>query len=371
MACLLERHPLFTPFTDPVSGVVSFLLKNGVAPVQQSLYYTQPSLSADGKWLWFHAAHPPAPSKHLAAVRLDPDRPEVRVFPQAQFPTAHPVIEAAGSVLFGAGPVVWRLDLEGKTTKVFELPPDYLAGRELKRLATHLTLSADGRNLLLDGQAGNQWFVGTADLATGEFRLIQEFMAHHNHAQFSPVDPELFLIAHDQYRDPVSGRFVHHLQRVFLMNTAGTRYEWITPDHLSAPFRGACHEWWSRDGWVCYLDYELGVYEYDPRTGERNHVWREPVCHAHCSADRRFWCADESPYKWRDKPCEVLFFDRQTGKRTAIQSGMAAPGGDYWATRATYHIDPHPQFSPDDQWIIYTSTVENRVTVALTPVSML
>lgn len=201
--------------------------------------------------------------------------------------------------------------------------------------------------------------------------LIQEFMARHNHGQFSPVDPELFLLAHDQYKDPVSGVFIHHTARTWLMNTSATRYACVNPAHRCYPFHGACHEWWSADGWLCYLDYDLGVYEVNVETGERNHLWKEPVCHAHCSSDRRHWCADESPYFWRERPCKLLYFHRETGRRVEIQSGMETPCGGYWANRSRYHIDPHPQFSPKDTWIVYTATPGGRPTVAFTPVGAL
>lgn len=49
---------------------------------------------------------------------------------------------------------------------------------------------------------------------------------------------------------------------------------------------------------------------------------------------------------------------------------MPVPGGDYWSSRSTYHIDPHPQFSPDERFVIYAAIdKDHRPTVALTPVS--
>jgi Tol biopolymer transport system component len=46
---------------------------------------------------------------------------------------------------------------------------------------------------------------------------------------------------------------------------------------------------------------------------------------------------------------------------------MPQPCRDFWAHRSTYHIDPHPQFSPKDTWVVYTATPEGRPTVALCP----
>ncbi|MBR0158998.1 MAG: hypothetical protein IJM24_07945 [Clostridia bacterium] len=81
--------------------------------------------------------------------------------------------------------------------KVCEIDPKYIAGRYLFRGATHLSLSADGQKLLIDGQLGNQWFVATGDPKTGRVEVINEFPRMYNHAQFSPVDPKLFSMAQD------------------------------------------------------------------------------------------------------------------------------------------------------------------------------
>jgi len=186
---------------------------------------------------------------------------------------------------------------------------------------------------------------------------------------FAPNDPTLFTIDHDQYRNFTTGEFTHHTERTFLMDTRGERYACINAQFRCSPFHGACHEWWSRDGRICYIDYDTGACEYDPATGETVHVWKEPLCHAHCSGDRRYWCADESPYKWREQPCKVLLHDRVTGRRTEIQSAMPMPSADYWATRVTYHLDPHPQISPQDSCVVYTATNGGRATVALAPLA--
>ena len=57
----LSRHPYFTEWTDPVSNVKSYVLTQAAAPLQQSFYFTNSSLSADEKYLWFYACYPPAP----------------------------------------------------------------------------------------------------------------------------------------------------------------------------------------------------------------------------------------------------------------------------------------------------------------------
>jgi hypothetical protein len=61
----------------------------------------------------------------------------------------------------------------------------------------------------------------------------------------------------------------------------------------------------------------------------------------------------------------VTFYDRDRDRATDMISQQPSPPVD----RGLYHIDPHPQFSPQDTWVVHTTTVRDRVDVALTPVA--
>jgi hypothetical protein len=363
---MLATHPFFTRWTDPESGVESFILTKRVAPVQQTFYFTNASVSPDGRWLWFTAAFPPSPHKCLGVVSLED--PCIRLFPGTSDVRATPMVDPDGEACyFCLGTNVWRQPIIGEPEIVCTLGADYIAGRQVGRLATHLTRSADGQHLLLDGQVGNHWFVGTGDMRTGEVRIIKEFAANHNHAQFSPIDPDIFFIAQDWWFDPITGRRFHYDNRIWLMNTDNSFFVGLTPHVYCGHMRGISHEWWTRDGQVGYVDYARGAFEIDLVAGEHAHVWRTPLCHAHCDGSRRFWVADQSPYTWDQTPCQVRFYDRATECEVLIASGLPQPPH----SRGTYHIDPHPQFSPDDQSIAYTTTVLGQVDVALTAVAPL
>ncbi len=364
----LDKHPYFTRWTDPQSGVASYLLTERLAPLLQSFYFTNRCLSPDQRLLWFLAGFPPSPSRTLGVVGLDPERPFIRHFPQAQFNEESPMVDPEGNgIFFCARESVWHMDLEGKTRAVCTLGNDYIQNRQLRRLATHLSLSADGRFFLLDGEVGNHWFVGLGDRASGEVRILKEFAHHHNHAQFSPVDPELFTIAQDWFHDKVSGRRFHYDNRIWLMDVHNRRFEGLTPDTYCGHLKGISHEWWSKDGRICWVDYDQGAFEYDLETRQATRLWARPLCHVHCNDTRELWCADQSPYFWRDKPCEVLFLDRNSGRESTIASALPLPG----VPRGWYHIDPHPQFSPQGDLICYTSTALGGVDVALCPVAPL
>lgn len=366
----LSRHPYFEPWRDPETGVLSYVLTQRVAPVQQSFYYTNPSLSADQRWLWLYTSFPPGPARSLAAVSLDPDQPRIVHFPAAQFQAASPCVSDDGdSCWFACRDGVWLQTIDAPQPDCrYQLPRDFVGARPVHRVATHLTLSADRGLILLDGHVGAHWFVAVAERQTGQVRILKEFATNTNHAQFSPTDPNLFMLADDHWHDPASGRFFHYNLRTWLMTVDQTLYQPLQPRQWRGHGHDPCHEWWDAQGRVCWVDYTQGVYRCPPQCdAEPELIWPRPLCHAHCDAAGRFWCADQSPYTWDKTPCQVLFFDHQTGRETAIASGLPQPAVD----RGMYHIDPHPQFSPQGDFIVYTTTVRGMVDVALTPVEPL
>jgi len=358
----LSKHPMFTRWNDPESGVESFLLTERVAPVQFPFYFVTPSISANGEYLWFQAAFPPNPEKVLGVAGLNPARPFIRLFPQAHAGAPMVTPDSLGAY-FTSESAVFFIDVEGKTRKLGELPADFINCRHLYSLATHLTVSADGKYLVLDSNVGNTYVLWLLEIATGTAKILHEFEYKHNHAQFSPVDPDLILLPRDWHRDQVTGRYLYMETRLWLTNVKQTIYHNLNPDFWEGHDGNTAHEWWTRDGMVDYINYELGVFEFNPYTRETTHVWKHPLCHAHCDSQRRYYCADHLTYNWAEMPVQILFFDRETGKETKIASAMPRPP----YPRSPYHLDPHPQFSPDDEYVIYLSSVLGNVDTALTP----
>jgi len=362
----LCHHPHFTPWSDPLSGVTSYILNTDVAPCIQSFYFTNQPLSRDQKTLWFYACYPPARYHIVGVMNLDPAHPNIQVFPQASFESESVMVEPDGnSCWYTEAGSVKRIFRDGTVEIFATLPDDFVANRRIYRTATHLTRSCDGKYLLLDGQIGNSWFVGVLDLQTRAFRLIKEFTRNYNHGQFSTAHPDLFTLAMDHYYDAISGRRYHYDNRIWLLNTAGTQFETLTPDCIGSHLKGDCHEWWSPDGKVCWVNYEQGVYEMDLTNRTKTLVWGRPLCHAQCDHQRELWVADDSPYFWKTRPCAVRFYQRSSKREIDIASGMPEPT----VQRSWYHIDPHPQFSPKDDAVIYTTTVnQGRTQLAICPV---
>ena len=156
--------------------------------------------------------------------------------------------------------------------------------------------------------------------------------------------------------------------RLWVMDIDQTYYRPLCPDLWEGHGVNTAHEWWSKDGKICYVDYDNGIFEVDPDTLERVHAWKRPICHAHCDRTRTYFCGDQTPYLWdRDRALELLFFNRKTNEEKHIVSAMPPPP----MPRDPYHLDPHPHFSPDDSQIIYMTTVLGNIDVAVTPVEQL
>ena len=103
---------LFTPITHAESGVTIHVLTRKVAPVQQGFYFVNDSMSADGRYLWFYCAFPPALHRTLAVIDFADQA--VRHFPETNAAGAY-VDPGSGDVFWsegrqcGGGGRRWRL----------------------------------------------------------------------------------------------------------------------------------------------------------------------------------------------------------------------------------------------------------------------
>ena len=56
----LRNPQLFTPIIQPETGVTIYVLSRKVAPVQEAFYFSNESMTPDGRYLWFYCAFPPS-----------------------------------------------------------------------------------------------------------------------------------------------------------------------------------------------------------------------------------------------------------------------------------------------------------------------
>jgi hypothetical protein len=350
----------FRPWTDPGSGITSYLLDERVAPLQQSFYFTNRSLTDDGAYLWFYCAHPPGGNAYEGRTLgvLDVEREQVRWFPETQFRDASPMVGPDGVywcweyTVYRRGPAA-----HDEAVVVNAIPQRIHRQRAGERLATHLTLSGDGRELFLDASFGREWVCGSLPVDGGDFEIWQIFDRCYNHAQFHPHDPDLVLLAQDYWDDVATGEHTGFDNRMWLLR----RGEKATPIYPEP--RRVGHEWWAADGeHVWYVDYVAGTEKVHIHTGERTNVWPAGNLHSHADAGSRYLVGD---IVLREKSSfAVAFYNIATGRRVDIVTQMPQ-------IEPRYHVHPHPQFCVGDTWIAYTSSVHGRADVAVVPVAAL
>lgn len=304
----LSRHPHFTEVVDDTSGIKRFVLSEHVMPLQKAWYFVTPSIGTGSQWLWFHAVTPPSNQWVCAAVSLDPNNPDIRVFP-GTLVNGNPMLVDDGSAMLA--PIedgVYRIDVDGRCEEQFRIPKEFVKGRKLWRLVTELTRSCDGRHIIMDSQIGNRTVVWVWDTEQREARLLRSLDKKHMHTIASPTDPDLFIINQNPGFDPISGDKIDMDVRIWLMNISQTRFEPLQADlwwnHNAMP----CQEWWTPDGNVQWCDYQDGIYECAAH-GEsrpRTLVWPRKLIHGQIDPTGRWMAGDYHPYKWNDKtPCSV------------------------------------------------------------------
>ncbi len=366
---------LFTPWKDPRSGVESLILTKRVAPVQQTFYFTQSGFSDDGRYLWFYVSFPPG-GDHYLGRRLgvvDFQEETVRYFPDTLFSDASPYVDPkTAEVYWVSGLEVWKRGPLNEPVLVNSFPNELAHNRRPLRIATHLSPSADGRSFAIDALIGTDCFIGELPLDGSAFRLWHKADCCYNHAQFSPTDPDLMLLAGDGWVHPVSGqrgkrpRVGDKEDRMWLIRRGENPKPVCPDDPVSADLRG--HEWWDADGeHVWYIHYRKGTEKVNIRTGQQTNVWPAGHTHSHCDRAGRYLVGNVNPQHLDPDLWWVAFFNVASGKEIRIVTELPRLP----RLRKQYQLSPQPRFCLNDQWITYTTNVLGTVDVALVSVAQL
>ena len=352
---------LFTPYTNPETGITSYVLTRRVAPVQEGFYFVNDSMSADGRYLWFYCGFPPsgngAYGRTLGVV--DFETGEVRHFPETQFQHASPWVDPeSGTVYWTSGASVWcrSPEPEDHARLVNSMPEEVVKNRSVPRLATHLTRSAHGEEFFVDAKVGVQIIHGSLPLDGGDFEFWQHYDRNYNHAQFSPTDPDMVLFAQENHSDPITGLRFGIKDRMHLIRR-GEAPRPIFPQ----PTR-VTHEWWDADGehlWCVWGDETWKVSVEDAEVEKikfPRHCW-----HSHCTREGRLIVGDANTEFHRGCASTVHFMNRDTGQTVVLAENEER--NDY--AGRNYHIDPHPRFCCDDRYVVFTTTVHGKVDVAM------
>lgn len=364
-----ETSRLFSRHRDPVAGVESLVLTHRLAPVQRPFYFTNPSFNDDGRFLWVECAYPPHGGRDAVPVLavVDFALDEMRVYHETQFTSARPVVDlASAEVYWGSGLDVWKRGPlpDDRPVRVASFPAALARGRKPDRIATHLTFSADRRSLNMDAWIGADVWVGEFPLDGSEPRIWERGSRTFDHAQFSPTDPELMLLAHEYWSDPASGAFdpAHRYHRIYTIRRGGA-----ARPLLPEPVTHSGHEWWDADGsHVWYVHYGVGVKRVALATGVEELVWPGHLAHGMSDRSGRYLVADSM-----SDPvvcdCRVDFFDRVTGRQVRLVDCPPLPA----AATQCRHLHPHPLFCLGDRYVCHTTTAHGRVDLALVPTAEL
>jgi hypothetical protein len=358
------RGGLFKQTTHKPSGIASWLLRNGAAREQMSLYFTGACCDHDFRLLWFCWSRPWAGT--AAAGRMlglaDLEAGALRHFADHPFSDGGlAALPDSGEAIWCSGPDVWQRgpDPATRPRRLGGLPHAMVHRRQLRRLATQPTRSADGTRMLLDSQIGARCYLGTLEIATGGYEVVFCGTQPFNHAQFSPTDPCLALVVREDEVDPTTGASTPYDHRIFLWHGE----QGLMP--FGPPGRQVGHETWAADGQAIWaVDFRRGVLRL-PLSGPPELVWPGFGWHAHASACGRYVVADHRLSERRGGPAWVVaFLNRVTGRSVEI-ARMPIPEED------RLHRHPHPRFGARDRVITYTSMIRGVADVAVVDVAEL
>ena len=388
-----ETSACFEKFTDPGSGVVSYVLKPGLVGYnQQSLYFTQKSMTDDGRFLVFTVSpdertwdrkRGDAP-KDFALVDFAADRAWTLARGE-KFRTSIPCVDCREDRLYyidtrdGTNDWFCYRDLRNdpdRERRMFKMPRIHPEGSRFKAYYTHLTLSDDRKYAFLDarysvrGVGHSQGVEGLLDLATGQFVKWCEVPHNADHGQINPVRNDLALGAWEGVKPHTNGVGQTIYPRMWLYAADG-RYRNVP----SQDILHATHEIWADDGtyfYWCSRDPKrdrYGVYAFDLATKRERLIAAEKAMHAMISYDNARLVYDwPLPPTGRGSAWMMSYKDLRTGKVTDVftrRPPLSDPVGS-----STLHPDPHPQFVMKAKYIVSTMNGEDmRMNLAVTPVA--
>ena len=395
-----ENSSLFYKYADPLSGVVSYVLKPGVAGEnQQQLYFTSRSMTDDGRFLvidWCDNEYSAwgvyrdrKDRKNRSKEKAVVDMKTERVYRLAGVGPQIPYLDVESDVLYyarfdandSAKNLLLKRELLKDPTKeivVCRMPEELTKGRKKMRYFTHLTLSGDRTLAFLDTQADDDHIQGVLNIRTGAYTKWHEGGAvpHINHGQINPVRNDIALCAWECVPWTDSKGVVHEELRDWDRKNPGQPYprlQLCEPGRLTmvpAESKYATHERWDEQGEGFYWCAASGVWYHDLKTG-RQQVVSPKGGHAFMSCDRNYVVSDiPVGGAWRGKAWQVYFHNRKTNR--GIHLFTYRPPICPKETPSAIHPDAHPQFVCRDRYVISTiGFADGHVETAITPVDEL
>ena len=193
------------------------------------------------------------------------------------------------------------------------------------------------------------------DLRTGEQQVILQEKRWLGHPIYRPFDDSTVAFCHEGPRDAIDAR-------MWLINPDGSQLRKV---RQHAPGESFTHEFWVPDGSALYYvahkenDPQRYLCSADPLTLENRQLMAIPPCsHLMSNHEGSLIVGDGAPHNTGDISLNDPFiwvFNIATGTQHAVcqhNTSWKVLDGDRQVTH------PHPSFSPDNQWVLYTSDEE-------------
>ena len=296
-----EDSPLFVKRVDPYSGAVSYLLKpKAYAFSQQSIYFTNRSVTDDGRFLLFTAWDSPV-AKTNRLVAADVEKGTFREIPVGKSRVPIPYLDTkAAHVYWFNENGLHRFDLRGEKNEAEIVCPYPADLGPMHSYGTHLTLSEDRKTVFLDmrRQRKDIWVQGVLHIDTGRFETWSETPYQLNHGQMNPKNDRMAICAREYEWKGFDGKThkVHSrpctkgCPRMWLMEPG--KCTWVEPKNG----QHATHENWTDDGKGIYwcANGNKGVYMHDLATGRQRCICPRNAVHASMDPSNRYVAFDNS-----------------------------------------------------------------------------
>ena len=388
---------LFESVIDSVSGVTTYLLKEEAAPQwnAQTLYFTTPTYSADGRFLIFLSSDDEFKSETAPRkIMLIDFLKDAVIDLHCQYDRGPFLDSKTDSLYYFNRPrrMLCRRDLLTdplKEVDVTPLPAEFgpLTGKDY--FFTHITLSQDRRRMWCDCNVSNRCFQGMLDLTNGRFEKWSETPFLCNHGQLNPVRDDIALCAWEYAKFKCPFELTEDEKKTAKIDKSGLYTDvkrptgWVYPRLQlfekagsapttipSAICNYATHEWWARDGRGFIFCGGGNVIYHDLASGKQRIVCSHGGTHATMTADNRYIVFDRSfRGSPRGKPFGVGLCDAEKDRVIWIRPYTGRYCEDNLQSKL--HPDTHPHFSADDRWVVWTWLKFHRMRVAVTEVAPL
>ncbi|MBO4476384.1 MAG: hypothetical protein J5737_06665 [Bacteroidales bacterium] len=382
----------FTKYTDPVSGVVTYMFKNeavGIGPCNtQGNYFNGKSMTDDGRFFFFFFSSKEkngnSPAQKGGCV-MDLEKRKLITFNGSSgcYPYLDPKEDKLYYFIMGAktnsgkvrdnGYFMMKDLKKGETVRLADFPSEIAPkGCYIQRALSHITLTQDKKKVFIDAAINDVFYQGLLDLYTGEWtEWNRTSTVHLTHGQLNPTRDDEALLAIDVWdksdgeKIPIEYDPDGTYPRIQLMKPDGTRRT-IKPSENNY----ATHEGWCADGNTIYFcagmhlpngEYSGGFHFRNVRTNDYTVIPVERSTHGNPTKDLQYFVHDDDrpwgEYKtgyYRGGPWRVWFYNRKTGKDLAIFSGLkpiTTPDKP-----STIHPDPHPHFVCNDKYVICSAS---------------